>query len=197
MRPSLFLLFSFLQLILSVSIPLDLKPWLVTSVGAGTPSGRSNNPPYSVLRISISDPNTIPLAPTRYSDMTSFPSSNATCYLQWSSYNGEDPFEKGAIPCTSENFSAGRWSMQLLKQNVTGWGASATRDFKAKFELEEGMILDDGVVTMTFTGTAGFAVGPELQLVCGASGVCSTGLKQERTPVQVVQKGEVKFLKWD
>ena len=85
----------------------------------------------------------------------------------------------------------------MLKQNITGWGHSATRDFKAKFELEESMILDDGIVTMTFTGTAGFAVGQELQLVCGASGVCSTGLKQEKTPVQVAQKGEMTVLKRD
>lgn len=197
MIPSILLLFSFLPPTLSVSIPRDLKPWIVTSAGAGTPSGRSNNPPYSSLRISIADPNTIPLAPTRYSNMTSFPSSNATCYLKWNSYNGEDPFEKGAIPCTSENFAAGRWSMQLLRQNVTGWGPSATRDFQAKFVLEESMVLDDGIVTMTFTGTAGFAVGQELQLVCGASGVCSTGLRQDRTPMQIVQTGEVSFSKWD
>ena len=87
--------------------------------------------------------------------------------------------------------------MQLLKQNVTGWGASATSDFTVKFELEESMILDDGIYTITFTGTAGFAVGAELQLVCGASGACSTGLKQERAPVEVVQKGELSIVKWD
>jgi len=198
MIPTLILLFFFLKPTLSVSIPPNLKPWLVTAVGTFAPSGRSNNPPYSVLRISIHDPNTIPLAPTRYSDMTSFPSSNATCHVQWNSYNGEDPFEKGVIPCTSsEDYRAGRWNMQLLKQNVTGWGSSATRDFQVKFELEESMILDDGIVTMNFTGTAGFAVGQELQLVCGASGVCSAGLKQERAPVEVVQKGEMSWFKWD
>ncbi|KAK4158656.1 hypothetical protein QBC43DRAFT_328595 [Cladorrhinum sp. PSN259] len=195
------LLLSFLPTALSVSIPADLKPWLVTAVGAGTPSGRSNNPPYSSLRISISDPNTIPLGPTRYSTMTSFPPSNATCFLKWNAFNGEDPFAKfgagAAIPCWSDNFSAGRWSMQLLSQNVTGYGPSATRDFRVRYELEESMILDDGIVTMTFAGTVGFAVGQELQLVCGASGVCSTGLKQERVPVQVVQKGQVDLFKWD
>ena len=87
--------------------------------------------------------------------------------------------------------------MRLLKQNVTGWGPSATRDFKVEFELEESMILDDGIVTMRFIGTAGFAVGEELQLVCGASGVCSTGLKQGRAPVEVLQKGEVDLFRWD
>jgi len=87
--------------------------------------------------------------------------------------------------------------MRLERQNVTGWGASATRDFRAVFELEESMILDEGVVTMRFEGARGFAVGQELQLVCGASGVCSTGLKNEMGVVEVKQEGSLEGWNWN
>jgi hypothetical protein len=51
--------------------------------------------------------------------MTSFLPSNATCYLKWNSFRGEDPFEQGAIPCTSsEIYSAGRWSMAWARSGL-------------------------------------------------------------------------------
>ncbi|KAK0631364.1 hypothetical protein B0T14DRAFT_572446 [Immersiella caudata] len=135
----------------------SLLPWKITALSTFTPSGRSGNPPYSSLTVTITDPNTIPLGKTHYSSETSFPPSNATCTTKWNSYISESPFDKN-IPCQSDNFNAGRWSVVMQKGNGTGDGPSATRDFRLRFELEESMMLNEGIVRKTFVGTAGFVL---------------------------------------
>lgn len=65
------------------------------------------------------------------------------------------------------------------------------RDFKVRFELEESMMMDKQIVRMVFTVTVGFAIGDNLSLVYGASGVCGMWLKEEARPVKVVQEGNM------
>jgi len=171
---------------LAAPIASDLKPWEISTLSTHSPSGRSGNAPYSSLFVTITDPNTIPLGKTRYGE-AAFPPSAANCTARWNSYAGEDPFGQ-IIPCEVENFNSGRWTMEIQKANATGNGASATRDFKLRFGLEESMILDEGIVSKRFVGTGGFAVGENLGIVCGGSGVCSTWLKEEGRPWLVGQE---------
>ncbi|GAB1319966.1 hypothetical protein MFIFM68171_10176 [Madurella fahalii] len=173
----------------SLSNTTDPKPWLITTLSTHTSSGRPGNTPYSYLFVSITDPNTISLGRTRFGDAT-FPPSTANCTLRWNAFSNdtaEDPFYH-SIPCELANFNSPRWTMEVQAANVTGDGPNPTRDFTLKFEQEMSVILDEGIISKRFVGSVGFALGDNLALVCGASGVCGTWLKEERTPQLVVQQ---------
>lgn len=60
--PALFTI-SFLPYLSLCAVPPNLKPWEVTTLGTGYPSGWAGNSPYLSVHISITDPNTIPAGP--------------------------------------------------------------------------------------------------------------------------------------
>lgn len=161
---------------------LPLSPWLVTRLNTGSPSGRPASFPYSGIYVTISDPNTISLGPTRFLEAI-FPPSSADCTIRWNTYF-EEPY--GWTTSCIGNLSHGKWSIEMVKKNQTSsseeeeeWDPpSPTRNFGIKFTLEEGIILDDGkVVTRIFEGVGWFSVATNLDFICGGSGVCSSGLK--------------------
>lgn len=175
--------------------PQQLLPWQVTTLTTHAPSGRPGNPPYSVLFVNITDPNTIPVPfdGTSMGSPISFPPLSAACVLRWNGYvttPEEDPFGR-VTPCNvgpaAVNLAtAGRWTVTVGKQNETGYGPSATRDFTLTFALEESMMVEQGIVSVQYEGTGSFAVGGNLGLECGGSGTCNVWLNE--TVVEVEQK---------
>ncbi|KAK5651823.1 hypothetical protein OQA88_11592 [Cercophora sp. LCS_1] len=162
-----------------------LKPWEISTLSTFTPSGRAGNAPYSSLFLTITDPNTISFGTTRYGDAT-FPPSTTNCTIRWNAYT-EEPYG-WIIPCTTEYLNQGRWTIEIQKYNTTEYGPSPTRDFRLRFVLEESMLLTDGILSKTFVGERAFALGDDLAIVCGGSGVCNTWLKDERRPASVQQE---------
>ncbi|KAK3900474.1 hypothetical protein C8A05DRAFT_45681 [Staphylotrichum tortipilum] len=139
-----------------------LQPWQVFRLSTFSPSGRPGSSIWSVINTTILDPNDATVSP-------------AICVGKWT----YDALPYGAVNNCSD-VTGGRWSFAMLKSD--GTGASPTTDFKLRFELVKG-----GVV---FAGTQKFVVGENMSGLCGASGVCSFGLKEEMTPVLVYQARE-------
>ncbi|KAK4139800.1 uncharacterized protein C8A04DRAFT_15519 [Dichotomopilus funicola] len=176
----------------------QLLPWQVTTLTTHAPSGRPGNPPYSVLFVNITDPNTIPVPfnGTSMGSPISFPPLSAACVLRWNGYVSldtypeEDPFGRVTDctvgPAAVNLATAGRWTVTVGKQNETGYGPSATRDFTLTFGLEESMMVEQGIVSVRYEGTGSFAVGENLGLECGGSGTCNVWLNE--TVVEVEQK---------
>lgn len=61
-----------------------------------------------------------------------------------------------------------------------GVNSSPTTNFRLRFELEKEVC--------QYVGTEKFVVGENMSGICGASGVCSFGLKEENTPFLVRQQ---------
>lgn len=141
------------------TVASSLKPWEISRLSTFSPSGRPGSSPWSVINITISDPNEAIISPS-------------ICSGKWTFE--EPPY--GIINNCSEVPGA-EWSFVMLQSE--GSGSSPTMDFKLRFELTRNR--------MSFQGTEKFAVGENLSGLCSASGVCAFGLKEEKTPVLVKQ----------
>ncbi|KAK4232801.1 hypothetical protein C8A03DRAFT_39565 [Achaetomium macrosporum] len=190
------LLFSSLPLTTTLSLPLNttaLLPWQIPSLSTHSPSGYPANHPYSRLRFTIHDPNTIVLGPTRFGD-AAFPPSTANCTVWWLPYHGseDDPMMPGLThTCGDPDTMAGKWTFQVLNGSTGDGGGSPTTDFTLRVMLSEAVVLGTGgVVNLKFEGEAAFrrARDGNLEGACGGSGVCSWGLKEEDAPVLVRQR---------
>ncbi|KAK3354082.1 hypothetical protein B0T25DRAFT_608708, partial [Lasiosphaeria hispida] len=121
--------------------------------------------------------NTIPTGFNVRGDLSFLPTA-ANCTVIWNPYI-ERPFGR-VTPCPDPGIWAGRWTVEMQPQNRTGYGPSATRDFKLRFVLEESIIVNTGILSKTFVGVGSFALQDTLNLVCGASGVCTSELKGDK-----------------
>ncbi|KAL2129470.1 hypothetical protein VTI74DRAFT_7772 [Chaetomium olivicolor] len=139
---------------------LSLKPWEISHLGTFSPSGRPGSSPYSVINITISDPNDASVSP-------------ATCVGKWTFE--EPPY--GKINDCSD-VPGGQWTFVMLESD--GQNPSPTTDFKLRFDLKKKK-------KVRFVGVEKFVVGENLSGLCSASGVCSFGLKEEKTPFPVQQ----------
>ncbi|EAQ85478.1 predicted protein [Chaetomium globosum CBS 148.51] len=137
----------------------DLKPWLISHLSTFSPPDREGSSPWSVINITIVDPNGMISNPT-------------ICATKWTFE--EPPYDK-VNACS--DIPGGQWSFAMLESDSAN--PSPTTDFKVRFELKKG-----GEV---FEGTEGFKVGDNMSGLCSAGGVCSFGLKEENTPFPVVQ----------
>lgn len=171
---------------LNFTLPHPLLPWQVTHLSTFSPSGYPANHPYSRLTVTIADPNTITLGPTRFGD-AAFPPTNTTCVVWWLAWS-EDPRE-GPWVNTCGEIRSGKWTVEMLPPPATGEEkGSPTTDFVLRFTLSEAVVLGrGGVARLTFEGQAAFAVGPNMSGACGGSGVCSWSLKEGVAPVLVNQ----------
>jgi hypothetical protein len=153
------------------------------------------NHPYSRLRFSIRDPNTVKLGTTHFGDAAFSPTS-ANCTVWWLGHK-ENPQDGGWENTCYETDPVlqGKWTFQVLK-NATG-GGSAIGDFRLRVRLEEAVVLaTGGVANVRFEGEAAFKVGvrgeenPGANMggSCGGSGVCNWGLRAEYAPVVVQQR---------
>ncbi|KAM7216075.1 hypothetical protein V8F06_008548 [Rhypophila decipiens] len=156
---------------------LPLRPWNITRLNTGSPSGRPASFPYSAIYATITDPNYISLGPTNFVEAI-FPPSTVECTIKWNTYF-EEPYNI-VVPCTGSQ-SNGKWNMEVLTSTNTSedWNPpSPTRNFRLRFRLEESIVMNEGrVVTLVYAGEGTFSVGLNLDFVCGGSGVCSSGLK--------------------
>ena len=137
-----------------------LKPWEITSLNTFSPSGRPGGSPWSVINITISDPNDPAVLP-------------AICVGKWTF--DESPY---GIVNNCSDVPGGRWTFATLKSD-NAESASPTTDFKLRFALKK--------AGTEFVGTGKFAVGENMSGLCSASGFCSFGLKDGLSPVLVKQ----------
>ncbi|GAB1321023.1 hypothetical protein MFIFM68171_11233 [Madurella fahalii] len=189
-----------LELDLGLDLGGSLAPWQITGLSTHSPSGYPANHPYSRLSVSIGDPNTITLGPTRFGD-AAFPATNVTCTVWWLAHS-EDPRDGPWVNTCSETRS-GKWTVEIRRaaddddnedddNHNNDTGSSVTRDFVLRFGLSEAVVLGNGaVVSLRFRGEAAFAVGrgpdKNMEGACGGSGVCNWGLKDGVAPVLVNQ----------
>jgi hypothetical protein len=133
------------------------KPWEITRLTTFSPSGRPGSSPYSVINITISDPNDSTVSPT-------------ICVGTWTFE--EPPY--GKINNCSD-VPGGQWTFAMLESD--SGNPSPTTDFKLQFEVQK--------MDQLFRGTEEFLIGDSLSGLCSASGICSFGLKEEKTPYRV------------
>lgn len=138
----------------------DLKPWQISHLSTFSPPNREGSSPWSLINITIADPNGLIVNP-------------AICVTKWTFE--EPPYDK-VNACS--DIPGGQWSFAMLEADSTN--PSPTTDFRVRFELKKG----DEV----FEGTEGFKVGDNMSGLCSAGGVCSFGLKEENTPFPVIQR---------
>jgi hypothetical protein len=155
---------SIISLTLSGLAPLtradpDLKPWQISHLRTFSPPNREGSSPWSLINITIADPNGFIVNP-------------AICATQWTFE--EPPYDR-VNACS--DIPGGQWSFAMLKADSAN--PSPTTDFRVRFELKKG-----GEV---FEGTGSFRVGENMSGLCSAGGVCSFGLKDENTPFSVSQ----------
>ncbi|KAB5545758.1 hypothetical protein GE09DRAFT_218451 [Coniochaeta sp. 2T2.1] len=154
-------------------------PWEISSISTFSPSGRPGSSPYSIVNITITDPNDIAAGP---SGMATFPPSTAICNA---SFVGSDPPYNKVIDCSETEY--GSWTFEMLESsNTSGW-QSATTNFDVRFTRVNNVTVVGEVFSKVYVGRAHFEVGANMRGVCGASGVCSWGLKEEERPYLVNQ----------
>lgn len=140
----------------------NLKPWEISRLGTFSPSGRPGSSPWSVINITISDPNARTVTPT-------------ICSAQWT---WETPPWDQVQACTEDPH--GEWSFVMVKSADSDY-PSPTTDFVLRFTLVlQGM-------HRQFLGVARFRIGENMSGLCAASGFCSFGLKEELVPFLVNQ----------
>ncbi|AEO63792.1 3ffc141b-2c64-46a3-8362-d57d2a3f910a [Thermothielavioides terrestris] len=135
------------------------KPWEISYLTTFSPPGRPGSSLYSVINITIADPNDSTVSPTN-------------CIGKWT----YDTVPYNITNACSE-VPGGKWTFEMLESNSTS--ASPTTDFKLRFELDK--------QHSQFVGTASFAVGDNLSGLCSAGGICAFELKEEDTPFPVYQ----------
>ena len=145
----------------SVTLPKhnDLQPWQISQLTTFSPSGRPGSSPWSIIDITISDPNDHPVVPTN-------------CTAKWTF---EEPPYNRIERCTE--VPGAEWSFEMVKSESEQ--ASPTMDFVLRFTLVR--------EHETYLGVAKFVIGDNMRGLCSASGVCSFGLKEEMTPFLVNQ----------
>jgi hypothetical protein len=152
-------IFSLLGLAPLATVASSLKPWEISRLTTFSPSGRPGSSPWSIINITISDPNDAISSPT-------------ICSGKWTFE--EPPYD---IINSCSEVPGAEWTFVMLRSN--GTGASPTMDFQLRFELNK--------KRESFEGTEKFVVGENMSGLCSASGVCSFGLKEEMTPFPIKQ----------
>lgn len=141
----------------AISTP-GLRPWELLSLNTFSPSYRPGTVQYSVITITITDPNDHP------------PTWAVDCTAKWDF----ESLPYGQMYNCSEAGDA-QWSFEMLKADSAY--SSPTQDFVLRFMLTR--------YSETFEGSARFAVGDNLRGLCSASGVCAFQLKEDHIPFPI------------
>ncbi|KAK1766282.1 hypothetical protein QBC33DRAFT_620687 [Phialemonium atrogriseum] len=160
--------------------PDALKLWEILRLSTFSPSGRPGSSPWSLINITITDPNTIPAGPTPTGTAV-FEPSTVNCSTAWDA--GSLPYNQ-VVNCTEAEH--GYWTFEMLEADDSDYH-SPTENFNIRFTQVRSLEVPGNTYAQTFVGTGSFRVGDNLSGVCGASGVCSFGLKDEAKPVLVNQ----------
>jgi len=153
-------------------------PWEISSLATFSPSGRPGSSPYSILNITITDPNTTAAGPAHRGTAV-FPPTTAVCNA---TFVGEAPPWGRALNCSETSY--GHWSFEMLEPAEN---PSATTNFDVRFTHVSNVTVIGQVFTKVYVAREHFEVGKNMGGICGASGVCSFGLKEEERPVLVNQ----------
>ncbi|KAK3994236.1 hypothetical protein QBC44DRAFT_306426 [Cladorrhinum sp. PSN332] len=170
------------------NITAPLLPWQITRVSTFSPSSYPASHPHSRIFLTISDPNTITVAPRHHFGEVEFPPSTANCSVYWQSHSEDPRSPEWPLNACSE-ISTGKWTFEIRTgiSNIGVSGSAATRNFLAVIKLSEVVVLGTGGIWRhKYEGEAAFAVGGNLAGVCGGSGVCGYSLVEG--PVLVKQR---------
>lgn len=129
--------------------------------------------------MTIVDPNTI-LAGPAPTGTAVFEPVAANCSTEWTFE--DTPFDR-VLNCT--DIAHGYWTFEMLTEGVES--PSPTQNFDVRFTQVRNLRVPGGNYTQTWVGKASFRIGENMEGLCGASGVCSFGLKAEAQPVLVDQ----------
>ncbi|RKU40165.1 hypothetical protein DL546_002593 [Coniochaeta pulveracea] len=167
-----------------------LSPWLITRLWTFTPSGRPGSSPWSTLNFTISDPNTI-IAGTGPQQTFTYPAHTANCSAQWSSTLSVPAWNR-TINCTQHSYEFAYWSFEILYPETNGTVydyPSASEHFDLRIRLTDTTNPGNQKYfwKQSFEGRVGLEVGGNMGGICGASGVCSWSLKDDKTPLEVRQ----------
>ncbi|KAJ9132952.1 hypothetical protein NKR19_g9205 [Coniochaeta hoffmannii] len=99
-------------------------PWEISSLTTFSPSGRPGSSPYSILNITITDPNTTAAGPAHRGTAV-FPPTTAVCNA---TFVGEAPPWGRALNCSETSY--GHWSFEMLEPAEN---PSATTNFDVRF----------------------------------------------------------------
>ena len=157
----------------------ELQPWQVTSLSTFSPSGRPGSSPYSIINLTITDPNTINAGPA-HRGTAIFPPTTANCSTYWDTWSEtETPYNK-TNACSEVQY--GYWTFEMRETSGTSSTyIKPTENVDIVFTHVDNVTVIGSVYTKTFVGTAHFELGDNMSGVCGASGVCSWGLKSNTT----------------
>lgn len=156
-----------------------LAPWEVSSLSTFSPSGRPGSSPYSIVNITITDPNTILAGPSPTGPAAFMPST-AICNT---SFVGSAPPYNQVLNCSEVQHDS--WTFEMLEANTTY--PSATTNFDVRFTRVNNITVVGSIYSQVYVGTGHFEVGKNMAGLCGASGVCSWGLKEDERPYLVHQ----------
>ena len=163
------------------------QPWEVRNLHLFTPSGRPGSSEWRTLNISIIDPNALSVG-YGSNDTAVFPPTPANCSTQWTV--GEVPYNK-TISCDEVTY--GSWTFEILEAHGDREEEERSpyyplEDFDIRFTNAKIVTVLGKVYKEVCVGTGSFRLGENLSLVCGGSGVCSAGIKDESWPILVEQE---------
>ena len=153
-------------------------PWEISSLRTFSPSGRPGSSPYSILNITITDPNTTAAGPAPRGTAI-FTPTTAVCNA---TYVGDAPPWGQSLNCSATSY--GYWAFEMLQPAEN---PSATTNFDVRFTHVSNVTVIGKVFTKVYVAREHFEVGKNLAGLCSASGVCSFGLKEDETPYLVNQ----------
>ena len=159
--------------------PAVFAPWEITRLTTFSPSGRPNSSPWSLINVTITDPNTIPAGQTPTGTAV-FEPVIANCSTAWTF--DSDPFNQ-VFNCT--DIDHGSWTFEMLNDGVES--PIATQNFNLWFKQARKLRTPGGNYSIEFEGTGQFRIGENMEGICGGSGVCSFSLKNEAKPFSINQ----------
>ncbi|KAL1792926.1 hypothetical protein ACET3X_009433 [Alternaria dauci] len=159
---------------------IALQDFQVTSVSAGSPSGRPGSYPWAQITASVTNPNEINLG-TASSDgsevIVPAGSQGLNCKAQWYT-KGESPLGR-TWPCDAT--PNGYWIMNVLE----GSNGFAVGDFSLKFTHVADVLYQGKQYTASFEAEGHFSVGENMSGSCGSSGVCGWALEADKKPFEI------------
>lgn len=148
----------------SFSIPVQttypFHPFQITDLSTFSPSGRPGNSPYSTINFTITD--------------TEDGKASATtrCSTQWNELAGEKP-PTGKIACADPSFVFQVTDYEGISKFTLGVSHSYSLKAGTKVTTSGSLAVDAA------------AADPNLSCQCGASGVCSCGIPDGKSPLLV------------
>lgn len=160
-----------------------ILPWQIARLATFSPSGRPGSSPWSQINFTIVDSKMILAGPTPTGTAVFEPVA-AGCSTQWRTYDYETPFDN-VVNC--RDITHGYFTFEMLSDGVET--PSPMNNFDVRFTQVREVLTPGGNYTQIWVGKAAFRISEagNMEGICGASGVCIFGLKDDKAPVLVSQ----------